>query len=121
MTKRKQDFVTWTGNDEKIEFTVYQDDGVTPLNISAGILYWIMKESRTATAALIEKETGGQGISITDGANGKCQVDLDPADTNGLEGAKYFHELKLTLSNETKTVSEGTVTIHRSGFSDLTP
>ena len=44
MTKRKQDFVTWTGNDEKIEFTVYQDDGVTPLNISAGTLYWIMKE-----------------------------------------------------------------------------
>ncbi len=87
------------GADQVFEFTV--DDGVdpagtNPVNIAAYALEWVLREDRDSTAAILTKATGGSGIVITDGANGKCQVTIDAADTLGLTPGIYFHTLRRT-------------------------
>lgn len=65
----------FVGDDRTFEIEVFDDDGETPVDISAYDLEWILRKTDKSVDALIEKSTAGSpaGIAIT----GTFNVDPD--------------------------------------------
>lgn len=104
------DFEMFAG-DTKILGVTAKDAAGEVVDISGATIRWQLAKSVT-TAALVEKATG-DGITITDGAGGAFDIELDNADTEGLKG-DHYHEAEVELADGTiATVLSGTVTIKR--------
>lgn len=88
----------FTNADYQINFQIFQDDEVTPQDISGWTFSWVVKKRKTDVdaSALLAKASGGDGIEITSAATGIGRVEIDAADTADLRGATYWHELKRT-------------------------
>jgi len=109
----EEGFEHHSGDSRTLEVTINDEVGAV-VDISSATLTWgLSKKSADTTtpmgAALITK-TIGSGITITDGPNGRCDVAIDPADTDALAG-DFYHELEMVLTGETSTVLYGAVTI----------
>lgn len=105
----------FTNTDYDINFTVLQSDESTAQDISGWSLSWLLKKraSDLDANALITK-TGGSGITITDGANGLCTVDIDDDDTDGMSPGVYVHELKRTDAGLETVLCSGVAVLKRS-------
>lgn len=56
-------------------------------------------------------KTTSDGITITDGLNGRVEVKWEPSDTEGL-GGTYYHQMEFTdVDDDVSTVFTGTVEI----------
>lgn len=91
----------------------YQNDG-TRLDISSGSLFFAAKASTNMTdvQALFIK-TIGDGITVTDGPNGLCTVELDKTDTEGISApSSYQWGLQyVTTGNKPYTLMRGRLTV----------
>jgi hypothetical protein len=110
-----QDFGIYSGNSPTISITVYQSDGVTPLNLTGMTAQWRLCSLFDPTP--IVTKTVGAGISILNAAAGTVAISLTTADTDNLGGQPYRHELEIIdgAGNRT-TVTTGTVTVDQSLF-----
>jgi len=87
---------------------------VDSTDIEGQDITWILADEVGDTAE-IEKTTTDGGISITDGANGKFEITLDPSDTDGISG-RFYQEARIDDGAGTESVLfSGEVIIHQSG------
>lgn len=68
---------------------------------------------RHPRAPIFVQKTIGAGITITDGPAGKCTVKLEEADTASLGNWEHVFgwDVQVTISGDTSTVVEGTLTV----------
>lgn len=105
----------FSGDSLNIDLTVYQSDGVTPEDIGTAAIKWQAHPGAypDGGAPALSKATGGQGITIVDGPNGKCRIAIAPGDTDGMEGMHY-HEAEVTfIGPVVSTVMSGRWLIRR--------
>ena len=101
-----------SGDTRVLELTI-TDEADAVVNLTGAAITWALSK-RNASEVLpkgtaILTKTVGSGITITDAANGRADVAIDPADTADLKG-EYYHEVQLVLT-DTSTVLYGLVTI----------
>ena len=82
------------GEDRTLEFTVVDSAG-TAQNITGWALEWVLRDAPGNATALLTK-TVGDGITITDGAAGRCDVAIADTDTESLSPNLLFHTLRRT-------------------------
>jgi hypothetical protein len=100
------------GDDIVLPVSVYQADGSTPLSIVGATVNWGLAKKVT-TEALVSKNTANNGITVTDAANGKCNIYVTHTDTANIKGGSYYHEVEIVdLYGNHSTVIIGTVTIY---------
>lgn len=110
----------WAGNKRTMAFTVTDEDAgdgspkdLTALTIKFA-LSSISPSGQYSTEYLVQKTSGGGGITVTDATAGELEVDLDPADTASLGGRDVHFELEVfDGSGEGVVVAEGTLTVKR--------
>lgn len=84
--------------------------GVAKNLSGASILFRLFDHSGT----ILTKQTGGQGIVVTNAASGLYEVSIDPDDTEGLGGKTYEFEVIVTDgSGNVATVATGTLFIYK--------
>lgn len=97
MAKTGQNDTFYANNLRELEFSVQNEDG-TAFDLTGLSVKWALSKAKTGgdygTTAILEKATGGEGIVVTDAAQGELTVTLDPEDTTTLKGA-YYHELEV--------------------------
>lgn len=107
-----QDFSMHSGDNRDLQVTIKDAAGAV-VNITGAALTWALSKGNGSDGprgtALVTK-TVGSGITIVDGANGRADIVLVPADTEALAG-DYYHELQLVAGGSSSTVLYGTVTI----------
>lgn len=85
----------YSGDDDPLEFTIYQPDGETPLDLTNMGVTWALGD-RVSGPTHVTKTTANTGeIAIVDAAGGRFDVLLDSADTADLSGS-YYHEVEVT-------------------------
>jgi hypothetical protein len=106
---------SFAGNDVDLNLTIYQEDGITPYDLSTiTALTYALALAPQGTPIVTKSLTGG--ITITNAAQGKFTVALASADTQGLGGAvgiTYYHECTLVTSADAViTCYSGYITIY---------
>lgn len=97
MAETNQDFITYQGDDVSPIFTVLDADGVA-VNISAVTeITWTCRRNLESAALLTKTKTLGDITFVTDGTDGKFQVEIIAADTTPLTGF-YLHTASITDS-----------------------
>lgn len=81
--------------DKTHQFTVYNAAETAVENITGWALSWRLFKSRTDREVLLSR-TVGDGITITNGAGGICQVAITDTLTAGFPEGWYWHELYRT-------------------------
>lgn len=106
------DFTMYAGDTKVLAVTVLDNVG-DPVDITGtDIRWWMAKNAKKIGAdVLLKKETGGDGIVITDGPGGVFEVTLDSADTENLKGP-YYHEAEVDDAGVISTVLTGKATIN---------
>lgn len=110
-----QNLELWEARSEALNITLYEDDGVTRFNLHSTTANWAVSSVYDRSVALLRKtsETGG-GIEITSEVNGLLTIFLVPADTDGLGGQPYYHELEIIDgAGAIITVLTGALTVHK--------
>ena len=106
-------FTTFVSNDDTLDLTVVDANGVVVDISTATEITWKMATSETAAATMISKsKTGGTITFITDGTDGQIRVDTTTAnwDTAGT----FYQQCVVTMPNNTVNVSIGTVWVRAS-------
>lgn len=120
MSEDSQDYRFYANNPVKLKFEVTDKDASpeTALDLSSFTAKWAIsrisaKTGEYLTSPIVEKKQSSGGITVTDAANGKLEVDLDPADTQGLSG-EFHHELEVfDGQGNGVVVAVGTLTIDK--------
>ena len=109
MTEQNQDFEMFQGESKTLEVT--ERDGT---DISGQDITWVLADE-VGEASEVSKDTDGGGVSITDGPSGNFEIELDPADTDGISG-RFYHEARIDDGAGTESVLfSGEAMIHQSG------
>lgn len=107
-----QDFVTYAGDDVSPVFTVYDSAGAI-VNISAVTeITWQAKDTRTGTALLTLTKTGGRIAFVTNGTDGKFQVNLTAANTTTLADGTFYHVASIVAGGAVTTVTVGRLMVN---------
>jgi len=105
-----QDFELVSGNDKTLNFTTLDKDGKV-VDLTGAILIWAMSRTAANKTRLITY-TSPTNVVITDAAKGLFSVSIQAADTEGLSGADYYHEVRLVNAGGLKiTLVIGTMTL----------
>ena len=114
MTAIAQNVTMYAGDHKNLVVTVTNAAGAA-VNLTGATIRWVLAKS-AGSAVVVDKSTGGHGITITPGTGGVFTVALVPADTEGLLGV-YYHEASVvdTLSNVI-TVLTGAMAIEPSAI-----
>ena len=95
--------------------TIYQEDGVTPEDITGWAITYELARSNNLTGVVTK--TVGAGIVITDGPAGELEVTIDAADTVDLYGAvgpSYVFEIRRTTSGSEGVATFGSAVLRQS-------
>mgnify|MGYP001046047535 FL=1 len=119
MTAEGQSFTIYEGEDKTVNISVTDSDGGSPVNLGSptSVTWQVKYSASTSTAALIEKTYADGEISIANdaGTNDQLQIALDAADSQGLEGAQYYHECRVVDgSADNHVVTSGYMTVKHS-------
>lgn len=93
------DITLTRGDSRTFQLTIYQSDGVTPVNLSNAVLRFAVKErygQENSAAKVFKTSYTSDQIDITDAVNGQCVIYLRIADTNSVEPGRYVWEVELT-------------------------
>ncbi len=91
MAHNDQDFHLHAGDESPLAFTVTDEATGAAVDLSAVTeITWALAADAESAALVTKTKTGGD-ITVTDAVNGKFEVALDSADTDGLNG-RYWHE-----------------------------
>jgi hypothetical protein len=93
------------GETKTFEFTI-RDEDKNLANIAGWTLLWALRVDEGEETPLISKTTG-DGITITDGPNGICQVKVDATDTVALGEGDFAHALMRTDTDAETILSFG--------------
>lgn len=107
-----QNIEVYQGETKKVAVTVTDADGAA-LDLTGLDAEWRLTSMRDEVP-LVAK-TVGAGITFTDAAAGKLEVELGAVDTDQAEGV-YRHELRLSGADYAATVLAGVVTVRDSIF-----
>jgi hypothetical protein len=91
---KNQNFEAYKGDTRNISVSVEDDDGAA-VDLTGATIKWAAANTPTSVA-VISKQTGGSGISITDASGGVFVITLQPADTASLRARTYYHEAQVT-------------------------
>lgn len=105
------------GSDKQLRFTIYQADEQTTPRVAQDItgwsLEWVLRD-RVAPYGFVQiTKTTGNGITLSDAANGVCTVTIDDTDAGGLGAGVYTHALRRTDAGAEDVLSFGTVELIR--------
>jgi hypothetical protein len=101
-----QNFTFANGDTVSLDFTATDSDG-TAFDLTGATIKWQLT-SRPGATAILTKQSGGTGISITDAPGGKFTVAIDPTDTVSVARGRYYHEAQVTdVSTNVSTVASG--------------
>lgn len=104
----KRNFTLQAGDDKILRFTIKDEAGVV-VNIAGFTVEWKMFDRNGVE--ILSKSTGAGSITLSDPANGVCDVTVDSADTTALEGV-FKHELDgIDGSSNRATLAGGVVRI----------
>jgi hypothetical protein len=115
----------WAGNKRVLAYTVEDSDAGdgSAKDLTGLTVKWALSKMSSdgtySTTAILEKATGGNGITVTDAAAGELEVDLDAADTSDLAGDYYFELEVYDATPEGVVVATGTLTINRNVVNTL--
>lgn len=101
----------YSGDSVVLKFTAFEADKVTRLNLAAVDLIWQISKN-VKSLPLIAKSTGN-GIVVTDPANGNFEVYVSHTETVALLG-DYYHEVKIISGGLVSTIYSGDITFERS-------
>jgi hypothetical protein len=101
------------GEDKHLRFPVYEEDGVTPKDVSGMALAWVMR-GRAANAPELIRKTTDDGISVEGAFNidpdlntQEVVVDILDTETEGIAAGNYRHALKRTDEGSETVLSFG--------------
>lgn len=112
MTEENQDVTIYSGDTRLLSVTVY-DENDDLVDISGGIIDWIVRSYPGATLSYISKSTlqGTTSIELDEPASGSFIIYLYPTDSANLAG-RYYHEAQLTdVSGDVFTLFSGILNI----------
>lgn len=118
-----QNFSLTAGDTGELDFSAYQADGTTPLDLTGADIVWKMTRfPGDAADPVVSKATGGGGITITSTSAGTFKVALDPADTADIAPLRYFHGVKVTDgAGNISTIATGFCVIRQTAVLDVVP
>ena len=109
----------WFKGEKKTLHFDITDVNDAALDVSGFALKWVLEDPYSPTDVL-EKTSGGSGITVIDGAGTKDRVVvvIDAADTSGLTAQSYKHALWRTDSGNEALLSEGIAELQDSAIDD---
>ena len=122
MVRREQNFECYQGEDLTIEVTVYAGDKGADAYTAQNITGYALRARFAPIGTMryksdIDKTTADSEITITDGANGVCEIALAEADTEDMAPGKWEWSLWRIDSGSRKPLSVGIVTVLESAES----
>lgn len=101
------DFSIIRGNDDTLEATIYEADGVTPRDITGADIRFTAKRHPDYNASIIAKSIN-EGVVITGGPAGEIEIELARADTVGLPAdVDLYYDVQVTKDGDTDTPITG--------------
>lgn len=105
------DFTMYVGDTKVLKVTVLDEDGNAVNITGVDIRWWMAKNVKKLDADVLIKKSTTDGISITDGPNGKFEVTIEPEDTETLKAGSYYHEAEVDDAGVISTVMTGKATL----------
>lgn len=98
----------WHRSEARVfRFTVRDEDNQVQ-SIDGWSLRWQLQNSALGSIVYITKTTeAGEGVTITDGAGGKCEVAIEADDTEDLLPDVYYHTLWRTDASTEALLARG--------------
>lgn len=104
-----QNFRAVSGDNITVGVTVTDADGAA-VDLTGATIRWSARKLGEAANA-IEKSSGAGEVELTDPTAGEFEVELEPADTDDLEGV-FQHESEITdVAGRVTTVAIGAMTL----------
>lgn len=101
------------GNTLKANFILRTPEGA-PVQIGGATITWRMARGSDWSQIVAEAATG-DGISITDAADGRFQLAVPASETAALAPGEYAHAVRVSFANgEVTTVLQEFITVHPS-------
>lgn len=120
MTAPVQNIKFQEGQNWLISFAAHQEDGTTPLPLLSGSeLEFRISSPIDGVATDILTLSIGDGITVTDPANGLADIlvtEADQADAEIQSGGIYFYEIRATINGVPQTQIEGQLSVEESLF-----
>lgn len=111
MAATGQNFEIYQGNTREIIILVTDDDTGLPMNLSGYSIRWVAYE-QTSKSIVLEKTSGGGGITVPNPANGEIVITIANADTQNLVPKLYNHECEISISTTSViTTTVGTMKV----------
>jgi hypothetical protein len=90
------------GQSFRLISNIYLDELLTPADLAGSAISVMFKAkySDLDSSALFTK-TIGNGVTVTDAANGVCETVVTAQNTNGLSYSKIYYEVRAILSDGT--------------------
>jgi hypothetical protein len=111
MASTGQNFEIYQGNTRDVVIEVLDSDTGLPVSLSGYSVRWVVYE-QTSKAIVLQKASGGTGITVPNPTDGKIIIALDAADTQNLTPKVYNHECEIYISTTSViTVSVGTMNV----------
>ena len=102
-----QDFSLYSGDSMQLNASIV-DENNAPVDLTGATIKWVLAND---TATVLSKSIGN-GITITNAAQGQCAIAITSVDTQILSGS-YTHAARLINGSESKIVFTGAVTISK--------
>ena len=87
------------------QITLYSNDGVTPLNISAASFASQMRKSYTSSTAVTITCGVGQAV------NGQLILSLSDTQTSAIKAGRYIYDVEMIYQGQKIRVVEGIITV----------
>lgn len=100
----------FAGDDKTLQFTINQAGTTTPLDLTnVTVAFRMVKPGN-----VVINKTEGSGITIIDAEAGRCNVQINSADTADITTTTSIeYELQLTIAGKYDTVQFSTMSIKR--------
>jgi hypothetical protein len=113
MTKTKQDFEYWTGEDKNLVYTI-TDENAASVNMAGMTCRWVLQDEPDSGSLLVY-QTSGSGVAVSG-----CTVTVTIAgsDTTGcsIEGTFYTDLSASDSSGNVAMLAVGYANVHRRGY-----
>lgn len=111
--KVNDDISMYDGDAKNLVFTVKDGhtDSASAVDITGFAITWTLYQNEHSDTKLVQKDTSGSDVSLTDAANGEVTVTLEEADTDGHETEAYYELEATDSSGNDQMLAVGTIDI----------
>jgi hypothetical protein len=113
VTKIRQDFEIWTGEDKVLQYTITNETGAS-VNLAGYTAHWLLQDEYNS-GSLLRLKTGGSGVVVS---GCTATVTVSGSDTAGcaLSGLYYTELTACDTSRLMSVLAIGEATINRRGY-----